>query len=172
MTEDKKRMIIEAAIGVVLITVVAVYFMYAKKESAPSEQPPQNAETSTPAQTEGLATPSVTPSSPTGVKKPVAKPTAPPENIDYQTALTTYRTSGYLFQFTDCRGTPGSLMMKVGTKFMMDNRDGKARKIAINGIKTYSVGAYDFVIAVAPSKAGLYYITCDGGGAAQINVQN
>jgi hypothetical protein len=66
---------------------------------------------------------------------------------------------------------PGSMTMKTGTKFMLDNRDSVARTIAIEGGQSYSLSAYGFKIATAPSKEGTYYITCDKGGAASITVQ-
>lgn len=89
----------------------------------------------------------------------------------YLDALKTYKTVGYYFQFVDCHGLPGTLTMKKGKKFMLDNRDAKGRRIAISGGQSFKIGAYNFAIATAPSKAGTHYITCDGGGAATIVVQ-
>lgn len=54
---------------------------------------------------------------------------------------------------------------------MLDNRDNATRKIAVQGGQTFQVKAYDFAIATAPSTLGTHYITCDGGGAASIVVQ-
>lgn len=54
---------------------------------------------------------------------------------------------------------------------MLDNRDVEARKIAVQGGQTFQVKAYDFAIATAPSTVGTHFITCDGGGAASIMVQ-
>jgi len=86
----------------------------------------------------------------------------------YLKAANIYKTSGYYFQFVNCHGTPGSLVIKKGAKFMMDNRDNKIRKISVMG-KTYSLNAYNYTIVTA-DKVGKHYITCDGGGAAQITV--
>lgn len=88
---------------------------------------------------------------------------------DYLKARNIYQTSGYYFQFLNCRGTPGILTVKKGVKLMLDNRDDKMRKIVFIG-KLYNVNAYGYVVVTA-DKLGKHYITCDGGGAAQITVQ-
>jgi len=87
----------------------------------------------------------------------------------YVDALKIYKTSGYYFQFVNCHGNPGSLTLKKGKKFMLDNRDAVAHKIAFAN-QTYYLGKYGYAIATALS-LGKYYITCDGGGAASILVQ-
>lgn len=88
---------------------------------------------------------------------------------DYLKARSTYQTSGYYFQFLNCKGAPGILTAKKGTKLMLDNRDDKMRKIVFIG-KLYNINAYGYAIVTA-DKLGKHYITCDGGGAAQITVQ-
>lgn len=103
---------------------------------------------------------------------PVKTPPAPLSATQrYLDAIRIYKNVGYYFQFADCHGLPGSLTLKKGKKFMLDNRDNKSRKIAIVGGQSFTIGAYNFAIATAPSKAGTHYITCDGGGAASILVQ-
>ncbi len=108
-------------------------------------------------------------------KKSTSPTKAPPAPLSatqrYLDAIKIYKTSGYYFQFVDCHGLPGSLTLKKGKKFMLDNRDAKTRKIAIKGGQSFTITAYNFAIATAPSKPGTYYITCDGGGAASILVQ-
>lgn len=89
------------------------------------------------------------------------------ETEDYGEAVATY---DYRFQFANCSGNPGSLTMKLGTKFMIDNRDNSSHKIAI-GTNVYKLGAYDFAI-VNIQKVGDFVITCDGGGAAHVLIQN
>lgn len=89
----------------------------------------------------------------------------------YLDALKIYKTTGYYFQFVDCHGSPGSFTLKVGKKFMLDNRDGVAHKFRIQGGQSFNIGAYGFAIATAPSTVGDHYIDCDGGGAAKIIVQ-
>ena len=102
------------------------------------------------------------------VKKPSVPLSATQKYLD---ALKIYKNTGYYFQFVECHGLPGTLTMKKGKKFMLDNRDAKTRKIAINGGQSFKISSYNFAIATAPSKPGTYYITCDGGGAAKIVVQ-
>jgi hypothetical protein len=87
----------------------------------------------------------------------------------YPTKALPYIESGYRFQFSNCRGTPGSLVVKVGKYFLFDNRDAKPHTIAVAG-QSYSVGAYGAAVA-AVWKPGTYNITCDGGGAASLTVQ-
>lgn len=92
------------------------------------------------------------------------------ETEDYGTAVGNYGESGYRFQFSNCSGTPGFLTMKQGVEFMIDNRDDKSHKIAIDS-KIYRLQAYDFAI-VSIQKVGDFMITCDGGGAAHVLIQN
>jgi hypothetical protein len=80
-----------------------------------------------------------------------------------------YIESGYRFQFSGCRGTPGSLVVKRGKYVLFDNRDAKAHTITVAG-QSYTVGGYGAVVA-AVWKVGTHQITCDGGGAAQLIVQ-
>lgn len=89
---------------------------------------------------------------------------------DYVTALAIYQKSGGRIQFANCSGNPGTLSIKRNTKFMIDNRDDNSHKIGI-GTKNYLLDAYDFAI-VSVAKAGTYNLTCDGGGSAQVTVQN
>ncbi len=88
----------------------------------------------------------------------------------YMDALSTYGTKGLRFQFARCSGNPGSLNIKKGVKFMLDNRDSQAHKIGI-GSQKYQLQGYDFAV-VSITKVGSYIITCDGGGSAQVGVEN
>ena len=94
---------------------------------------------------------------------------ASPSTLKYMDALKIYRASGYYFQFENCHGQPGSLIMKKGTKFMLDNRDVESHLISWGG-HNYRLGSYSFVISTA-DKVGKFNITCDTGGAAQITVK-
>lgn len=87
----------------------------------------------------------------------------------YTDALNIYQKSGYRFQFVNCSGIPGTFNIKLGVKFMIDNRDDESHQIGI-GTKKYNLAPYDFAV-VTVQKIGTYNITCDGGGSAQINVQ-
>lgn len=142
---------------------VILYFAWGKKTKNPADEP-----VSAPTSTEKVAT-----SSRTAAPKTVAPKTAVPvvATQKYLDALKIYKTSGYYFQFLDCHGAPGSLVLKKGKKFMLDNRDNQTRKIAIVGGQSFTISAYNFAIATAPATLGLHYITCGGGGAATISVQ-
>lgn len=93
--------------------------------------------------------------------------------LKYDDALALY--AGRLFQFTSCVAgpppviSPGSLSIKQGAKYMIDNRDKTAHTIRV-GSTPYLLAAQSFRIISAPTK-GTYNITCDGGGAAQLQVQ-
>lgn len=102
----------------------------------------------------------------TGSGSGAAAPSGP---LTFEEAYQTYAVSGFRFEFAECHGRPGSISMKKGTKFMLDNRDNEAHKFVV-GSKTYNIGPYGFAIATA-TDVGTYNITCDGGGAAQVVVQ-
>jgi hypothetical protein len=118
--------------------------------------------------------------SPTAVKKPatVKKPAVKPAPVApsplsasaaYLKALDTYKKAGLYLEFTNCHGLPGSLSVKKGTGVMLDNRDNKGHTFGFEN-KLYGAGSYRYVI-VTPQHTGTDYITCDGGGAAQLLVQ-
>ncbi len=89
--------------------------------------------------------------------------------LSYTNALKIYSASGYRFQFINGRATPGTMIIKKGSSFMLDNRDGKAHTIKV-GTASYHIGAYGFVIATAKT-AGTNYIMCDGINTAKIEVE-
>ena len=160
--QNKKFVYIGA--GVVLLAVI-LYFVFGKKDSQPNPAFPTANDVSS---TSFAATSSAT------TQKKSSSQTNPPLSATqrYLDAIRVYKNVGYYFQFVDCHGSPGTLTLKKGKKFMLDNRDGEAHKIAVQGGQTFQVKAYDFAIATAPSTVGIHYITCDGGGAASITVQN
>lgn len=124
----------------------------------------------------GIATGAASVVKNTASKKTVAKQVAtttptPVPTLTYADAVKKFREAGYLFQFLNCKSTPGSLIMKVGKEFMIDNRDGVKRKIGIFSLSSYDVDPYSFIIIKAPQTPGQYYLTCDGGGAGSISVQ-
>ncbi len=158
----KNKKVVYIGAGVVLLIVI-LFLVFSKKgnQSNPAfptanEVPPAGAATS----------------SATTPKKSSPQANQPLSATQrYLDAIRVYKSAGYYFQFVDCHGAPGSFTLKAGKKFMLDNRDGKAHKIAVQGGQTFQVKAYDFAIATAPSTVGVHYITCDGGGAAKIIVQ-
>lgn len=87
----------------------------------------------------------------------------------YADALKTYSASGYRMQFVNCKASPGSLIIKKGKTFMLDNRDNKSHKIKVGSV-TYTVGAYGYAIATART-LDVNYVLCDGAGAAKITVE-
>ncbi len=80
-----------------------------------------------------------------------------------------YIESGYRIQFTHCTGTPGSLVVKSGKYFLLDNRDAKPHTFAFAG-QSHSIGGYGAAVA-AIYKLGTFQITCDGGGTSKITVE-
>lgn len=95
----------------------------------------------------------------------------PVKRLTYTEAMKIYGPQGnnLRFQFVTCQGTPGRLSVKKGVSFMLDNRDNAKHAIAI-GTQKYNLGAYGFAVVSVP-KTGLYKITCDGGGSAEVLVQ-
>lgn len=102
-------------------------------------------------------------SAPTVPKQPTA-----PAPTSYSEALSLYGLTGYRIQFVNCSASPGSLVVKRGQKFMIDNRDAKAHVIAVGSAK-YSLSAYGYRI-VSTAQTGTLNITCDGGGAGRLTV--
>ena len=88
---------------------------------------------------------------------------------DYAKVGLPYIESGYRFQFTKCHGTPGTLVVKAGKYFLLDNRDAQSHTFGLAG-HSYSVGGYGASVA-AVWKTGKYQLTCDGGGAASLTVE-
>ncbi|OGL66440.1 hypothetical protein A2856_01985 [Candidatus Uhrbacteria bacterium RIFCSPHIGHO2_01_FULL_63_20] len=95
------------------------------------------------------------------------KPPAAPKPLTYQGALELY--GDRRIQFVSCHGTPGSMVLGKGAKFMLDNRDKKAHTVKV-GTTAYKLGALNFAIATA-REVGTFNVTCDGAGAATIQVQ-
>lgn len=178
-----KKQLYAIAVGVAAVLVFVVVLSWNKGENTDSEvdlagpagqEQFVEAENTMVSSTE-TASSTASSTTTTAPKKttPVVKAPADPLSATqrYLDAIRTYKNTGYYFQFVDCHGLPGSLTLKAGKKFMLDNRDGKSRKIAIQGGQSFTVSAYNFAVATAPSKTGTHYITCDGGGAASILVQ-
>lgn len=88
---------------------------------------------------------------------------------DYPKKGLPYIESGYRYQFVNCNGSPGSLTVKRGKYFLLDNRDEEAVTIAVAG-QTYQIGPYSAAVA-AVWKVGEHNITCNGGGAATLIVE-
>lgn len=114
---------------------------------------------------EGTASQSVSNTTPT--------PTPPAKKLSYGEAIKAYK---YRFQFVNCHGNPGMISVKKGDPVMLDNRDAVAHTIKANG-QSFRIAAYDYAL-VYPSivtkdnvDLTLSNLTCDGGGAATLNVE-
>lgn len=106
----------------------------------------------------------------TSTPQPAPTTTTPESaSMSYVKALQIYQKSGLYFQFVACHATPGSMAVKRGAKVMLDNHDEVGHTFNLEG-HLYGVGAYRYVI-VTPQKVGTQYVTCDGGGAATLQVQ-
>lgn len=99
---------------------------------------------------------------------PVMSDEQPSSGGTYQIAAARPSTT-YAFQFDDCHGTPGQQIMKVGSRILLDNRDPETITIAFAG-RSYRIGAYKS-ITVTALKVGTHQVTCDGGGAAIIIIE-
>ncbi|OGH68340.1 MAG: hypothetical protein A3D53_03535 [Candidatus Magasanikbacteria bacterium RIFCSPHIGHO2_02_FULL_45_10] len=99
---------------------------------------------------------------------------APVTNIGspstYAKTVTQFSSSGYRYQFANCSGLPGKFTVKKGVQFMLDNRDAERHTMRLAD-RSYSIPAYGYAL-VTINTAGTYQITCDGGGSAQVQVQN
>lgn len=156
--------------GVIILIILVIYAFTREPQTqepltldVPSSETASSTESNTSSTTPNLPLPEVKKEIvPTTITKPKTSGSA----NAYQKAVEEYQ---YRFQFANCKGNPGILTLKQGVKVMLDNRDAATHTFGFGGAK-YTVKGYSFVIVTAP-KAGTYYITCDGGGAAQMNVQ-
>jgi hypothetical protein len=157
-----------------LIIIVIVIVVYGRKSpnSSPNEQnitentqnsttgtEPVAAQNNVATQTKPVAKPKPV------VSAPIISKSAPQSYVD---ASAKYKKSGYYIQFYPCQATPGSLIVKQGSKIMLDNRDAKAHSIGIKNEK-YLIASYNYAIATL-NTIGTNYVTCDGGGSATITV--
>ncbi len=145
------------AVGVLLVA-FSLYKVTAREAVAPAQEPVPDAVVTTSEQSATSDAPVPANIAPSGGKA---------KNLP--DVVEQYAASGYRFQFSECRGTPGSLVVKKGKSYLLDNRDNAAHTFKVEG-KTYRVGAYGYAIATARG-IGTHMITCDGGGAAQVVVQ-
>lgn len=93
-------------------------------------------------------------------------PTGSQTRLSYGDAIKAYP---YRFQFSNCSGNPGTLAVKKGSVVMLDNRDAVSHTIKADK-QTFKIAAYDYAL-LHTSALSNTNITCDGGGAAVLNVQ-
>ena len=154
---DKKYTNIAIVIVAVLILGVWGTYVYTHRNSKPS-QPAQQA------QTQGnTGTPATTP----------VDQATPPGTSTGSTAVSSYGAAvaahPYRIQFTACHGNPGTLNVKKGTVVMLDNRDTTAHTVKADS-QTFDIPGYGYVL-LHTSTVQSINITCDGGGAALLNVE-
>ncbi len=89
-----------------------------------------------------------------------------PKKMSYGEAKNTYP---YRIQFSECHGNPGALAVKTGSIVMLDNRDSVAHTIVADK-QTFKIAGFDYAL-LKTSAISNTNITCDGGGAALLNVQ-
>lgn len=163
--------------GIIIIALIATSVWYNRapqtsEEADMGNQLPGNEEVATPATS---TTPPETEEPAASQPKPAApKPaaTTPKTGSAYEQAIETYQ---YRMQFVNCRGSAGlpgagTLVVKKNVKFMLDNRDKKAHTFVFAS-RSYKVGGEQWLIQ-SIAKAGKYNITCDGGGAGTIQVED
>lgn len=158
---DKKRMAIIGGV-ILLIIIVAVLINQNKKDSTSTKQ-----QTTATGQ-EQFSTPD---ESGVSTTTPTSTPatTGSAINLSYNQALKIYGANGYRIQFSECHGIPGQLSIRQGVKFMLDNRDNKAHTIKVKS-RSFRLPAYGFAV-ISATETGTYNITCDGGGATELNVE-
>jgi len=169
----RTRDVILLVILVILLVIVG-YFVWGKKAENNLQPAGKEQTLGTAVSTSSTEAVASSTTSTSATKKTTTKTTAKaPLSVTqkYLDALKVYKNAGYYFQFLNCHAAPGSLTMKAGRKFMLDNKDNAVRSIKIVGGQSFRISAYNYAIATAPYKEGIYYITCDGGGSAQIKVQ-
>lgn len=176
--EKKKLYLIIGGGLLVLIILIAIIYQRSKPSTNPSIAVVNS--TSTPpvaTTTVGKTTTSTTSTAKTTPKPPAKKTTgtkpssgvSAPASQTYTDLLKTYQKSGFYIQIYPCQATPGSLVVKKGTKVMFDNRDSVSHVIGI-GSQRYTVKAYGYAIPTF-NTVGTNYVTCDGGGTATVQVQ-
>lgn len=168
MKQNSKNLLIGGLVLIVLILIGALH--YAKKQnSRDGEKARDNTEQTTNGNSSDNA--AIVPASEEGqavVSNEPGRAVIQGKPLTYDQIAEIYIKSGYRFQISNCHATPGKLNMKTGTKFMIDNRD-KVKHTFKFDSQTYNVPAYGWAIATAP-KYGNYFLTCDGSGAAEVQV--
>ena len=163
---SKKTLILTSIlVGAIVIISLSVYFILKKSKPRQTDIPVTE-------QTQDNGAAIATSSEAQATTSPTAKSGSLPKttsSLTYTKAMELYG-NGFRFQFSDCHGNPGQMSIRQGVKFMLDNRDNKAHTIVIKS-QTFRIPAYGFAIATA-KELGTYNITCDGGGAAELNVEN
>ncbi len=164
--------------GVVVVVLIVVAAWYSRTPESANEQvadtnqtPAANEEASNPEPV--AAEPEDSEPAASAPAKTPAKPVVTPKPSNaYELAMEKYK---YRLQFVNCHGTAslpgaGTLVVKKNVQFMLDNRD-KVAHTFVFASRSYKVGGEQWLIQ-SIAKPGKYNITCDGGGAGTIQVED
>lgn len=94
--------------------------------------------------------------------KSVTTPAIPTANSEYGALVNQYSAAGTLLAFDDiCRIAPGRIVIKTGTKVMLDNRSSIAKTIRLDN-DSFALPAYNYrVILISPAKTLPYDLGID-----------
>lgn len=157
---------------VVLVLVVAGVIIYRYQKdggtdaalTAQDQTPLQGADANMEANTQ------VPPAEPPPAVAPAVKANPLHAGLTLEGAVAQYRNSGYRFQISNCRATPGTMTVKQSqTKVMFQNFDNKSHTFIV-GKQKFITGALDFAI-ITFAEAGTFSVSCDGAGSAEVLVQ-
>lgn len=152
---NKKQIIPIITVAVIIAVGSYFYFQDREEKQLAQEQQKQNTDTLQEQTTNNTTT-----------KNQVNSTPLPAKKLPYAEAIEKYPNR---IQFKNCSGIPGKISIKKGLLIMLDNRDAQAHTIAIKS-QSVRIPAYDYALLPA-TVLGTYNITCDGGGAAEINVE-
>ena len=158
MNNSQKMWLTLGSIVLAIVLIVGI----AKKMTtqAPNSSVPTNESSSN----QAVTPPSTTPTPPT-LKASLYQGTS---SLKYEDALRAYSASR--FQFADCRNVaPISMVVKRGTKIMLDNRDDLAHTFGIAGTN-YRISGYHFLLVGTPI-AGTYTLMCDGVNSVRLQIE-
>ena len=141
---------------VLLAVVVVGGLIWWTQRSDNSSQPSSYLDSST------SPTPTVTSGKKATTAKSITTPTAPANNTNYGTLRAQYDSTGHLLTFDDsCRVTPGQIVLKTGTKIMLDNRSAIAKTIRLDN-DSFSLPAYNYrIVQISPAHSLPYDLGVD-----------
>ncbi len=156
MTKEQQRNMYIAyiVVGVIVIIVIIAWAVHVHRKNEAAMQ----ATTSMESQPAMSPTPSPTATTASGTNPAAAS------TYGQEVAAHPYR-----IQFVSCHGTPGTMQVAKGDVVMLDNRDAKSHVIEADS-QTFTIPGYGWVL-LHTSAVESSNVTCDGGGAAVLNVQ-
>lgn len=142
-------------VGGIAVAALVVWSIYAAMQKNSSQPATQQQSSNNPKPKTTNSTAPTAPAAKSAVKK-----------LAYGDAVKEYKNR---FQFASCHGSPGTMVIKKGGIVMLDNRDASSHSIKL-GSQTFKIVGYDYALYYSPT-IGKINITCDGGGAAVLNVE-